>query len=242
MQSTTLFSIYNQRSLTSSSFLRYKQALIIIIFFLLLFILLFLLLLIPLTICRHKLRRRLATEPQGQQSRRYYCHTNLHQLSMKIPDNNGITGTNDSLYEQLPSLSSDSEQPFLYKENKSNTTNPPVLPPYPPFRHYRCCHSINSHEYHYTGNISTTRSTGGYSSSNSQSYQCPAVVLLKNHLLCPTYHECSCELQPCLFSNQQENNSMHCCNNKAIFVSTSCCQCNSHMQNIDTYIYRNVNK
>jgi len=229
-QPSTIFSISHQESYTSSSIIQHNQTLIIIVFFLLLFVLLFLLLLISLAICRRKIRRHLTTELQHQQSHQYYYrHTNLHQPSIKIPDSNGTSGPIDSLYEQLPSLSSDSEQPFLYNDKKLNNTNAPALPPYPPtFRHYHCYHP---YEYQYALNTSTT----DYS---QQQHQCPAILVLGNQLLCP-HHECSSEY---LLSKQQENNTKRFCNNETVFVPTTLCQCNGHSQNTDTYIDPNVHR
>jgi hypothetical protein len=190
---STIFSIYHQEPYitTTSSIIQQNQTLIIIVFFLLFFVLLFLLLLISLAICRRKFRRHLKTELERQQSHHYYYHhhhTNLPQPSIKIPDNNGV---NDSLYEQLPSLSSDSEQPFLYNDKKLINTNVPPLPPYPPkFCHY---HSYHPHEYQYT--IKTDYS--------QQQEQYPAVLVLEKPFLCPNHPEY-------LLSKQEE---MHFCNN-----------------------------
>ncbi|CAF2937286.1 unnamed protein product [Rotaria sp. Silwood2] len=243
-QSTTIFPIYHQQSLISSSFIQHNQTLIIIVFFLLLFLLLFLLFLILLAICRRKLRHHLRAELQRQRSHHYYYHTNLHQSSIQIPNSNGTIGVNDSLYEQLPSLSSDSEQPFLCNEKKLTNTNAPALPPYPPtFRRYHCCHSINSHEYQYGRNNSTTTATAAfYSSLNLQQHPCPTVLVVRNPSLYANHHEYSCELQQCLVSNQQEKHSMICCNNETGFIPTILCQCNDPIQNIDTCTYPNVHK
>ncbi|CAF1227587.1 unnamed protein product [Rotaria sp. Silwood1] len=245
IQSTTSFSIYHQQSLISSNFIQHNQTFIIIIFFLLLFLLLFLLFLILLAICRRKFRHHLKTELQRQRSHHYYYHTNLHQSSIQIPNSNGTNGVNDSVYEQLPSLSSDSEQPFLYNEKKLTNINAPALPPYPPaFRRYHCCHSMNSHDYQYGRNTSTTTSAAAacYSSLNLQQHPCSTVLVLRNPSLYRNHHEYSCELQQCLVSNQQEKNSMICCNNQTSFIPTILCQCNDHIQNIDTCIYPNVHK
>lgn len=209
-------------------FIQHNQTLLIIVFFLLLFVLLFLILLITLAICRRKLRRHLTAEIQRQRSHHYYYHTRLHQPLAKVTDSQGNTGTNDSLYEQLPSLSSDSEQPFLYNEKKSNITNAPVLPPHPlPFHHHFCCHptgrllhpssstTTNSHEYQYATNTTTTT---GYSTPTSQQHQCTAILVWANRLLSPTQntynchdcttHSCSSELQHLqqhLLSSQQDS-------------------------------------
>ncbi|CAF4613070.1 unnamed protein product, partial [Rotaria magnacalcarata] len=79
--------------------------------------------LITLAVCRRRLHRRYTAELQRQRSHHYcYHHTRLHQPSTKTTDSQAMVGANDSLYEQLPSLSSDSEQPFLYNEKKSNVT------------------------------------------------------------------------------------------------------------------------
>ena len=216
-QSSAIYSTYHKESFTYSNIIQNNQTLIIIVFFLLLFILLFLILLISLAICRRKLRRHLTTELQRQRSHQYYYHT---QPSIKIQDNNGIIGVNDSLYEQLPSLSSDSEQPFLVNDKKLNSTNPPALPPYPPtFRHYHCCHSTNSPE-----------------------YQCPTVLVLGNQLIHPNHHECSSELQQCLLLNQQENNTIHYCNKETVFLPTTLCRCKGRAQNTDIYISPNVHR
>jgi hypothetical protein len=172
---STIISIYHQESYTTSNIIQHNQTLIIIVFFLLFFVLLFLLLLISLAICRQKLHRHLKTELQRQQSHQYYYHdhTNLRQPSIKIPDSNTTSGANDSLYEQLPSLSSDSEQPFLCNEKNLNNTNAPILPPYPPtFRHYQ-----------------------SYQCSTKDYYQQPAVLVLGNQLPCSsdTIHFCKNE-------------------------------------------------
>jgi hypothetical protein len=207
---STILPVYHQESFTYSNLIQNNPTLIIIVFFLLLFVLLFLIFLISLAICRRKLRRHLTAELQRQRSHHYYYHT---QPSIKIPDNNGPIGANDSLYEQLPSLSSDSEQPFLYNDKKLNSTSPPALPPYPPtFRHYHCCHSTNSHD-----------------------YQCPTVLVLGNQLM----HECSPELQQCLLSNQQENNAMHYCTKETVFLPTNLCRCKQHT---DIYNSPNVHR
>lgn len=250
-------------------FIQHNQTLLIIVFFLLLFVLLFLILLITLAICRRKLRRHLTAELQRQRSHHYY-HARLHQPSTKATDSQGNAGTNDSLYEQLPSLSSDSEQPFLYNEKKSNITNAPVLPPHlPPFRHHFCCHptgrlhhppsTTNPHEYQYATNTTTTTTATGYSTPTSQQHQCTAILVWANRLLCPaqntyncgdcTFHSCPSELQHLqqrLLSDQTsittENNIMHYCNNETIFVPTLNCRCGSHTQNTDTYIYPHVHR
>ncbi|CAF3799622.1 unnamed protein product [Rotaria sordida] len=250
---TTIFSIYHQQSLISSNFIQHNQTLIIIVFFLLLFILLFLLFLVLLAICRRKLRHHLKIELQRQRSQHYYHHKNLHQSSIQISNNNNNNnnnngtiggGVNESLYEQLPSLSSDSEQPFLYNEKKLTNTNAPALPPYPPtFRRYHCCHSINSHEYQYSRNTSTT--TAAFCSSlnlQQQQHSCPTVLVLRNPSLYTNHHDYSCELQQCLVSNQQEKNFIFGCNNETNFIPTILCQCNDHIQNIDTCTYPNVHK
>ncbi len=144
---STIFSIYHQELFTSSTIIEHNQTLLLIVFFLLLFVLLFCLLLISLAICRRKLRRRLTTELQHQQSHHYCYHTNIHPPSIKIPESNGTSAANESIYEQLPSLSSDSEQPFLCNDKKLNA---PALPPYPPtFRHYHC---YRAQDYQYTIN------------------------------------------------------------------------------------------
>ncbi len=229
-QPSTIFSILHQESLSSSSIIQHNQTLIIILFFLLFFLLLFLLLLISLAICRRKLRRHITAELERQRSQHYYYHTNLRQPSIKIPDSNGNVGVNDSLYEQLPSVSSDSEQPFLYKDKKLASTNAPALPPYPPsLRHYHCCHSTNLHEYQYAVN----------SSSNLQQQPCPPTVLiLGNQMIYPNHHECLSELQQSLLLNQQENNPIH----ETVFLPTTLCRCQSHRKNIDTYVYPNVHR
>jgi hypothetical protein len=250
-------------------FIQHNQTLIIIVFFLLLFVLLFLILLITLAICRRKLRRHLAVEIQRQRSHHYYYHTKLHQPSIKTTDNHGISGTNDSLYEQLPSLSSDSEQPFLYNEKKSTSGNVPAVPPHPPtFRHHFCCHptgrllhvpTTNSHDYQYATNATTTT---GCSTPTSQQHQCTAILLWANRLLYPTEntythrdcasHSCPTELQHLqqrLLSNQQdqasittENSIIRYCNNETLFVPATTCRCGGHVQNADTYIYPNVHR
>ena len=173
------------------SFIHHNQTLIIIVFFLLIFVLLFLILLITLAMCRRKLRRHLTAELQRQQAHHYYCHTRLHQPSTKVTNGHGIIGTNDSLYEQLPSLSSDSEQPFLYNEKKSHIANAPAIPPHPPtFRHHLCCHptgrllyasTTKPHDYQYA----TTTATG-CSTPTSQQHQCGAILVWANRLLYPT--------------------------------------------------------
>jgi hypothetical protein len=251
-------------------FIQHNQTLIVIVFFLLLFVLLFLILLITLAICRRKLRRHLTTELQRQRSHHYYYHTRLHQPSTKAADGNGIVGVNDSLYEQLPSLSSDSEQPFLYNDKKSAVSHAPTLPPLPPtFRHHFCCHptgrllhasATSPHDYQYATTATTT--TTGYSTPTSQQHQCAAILVWANRLLYPTQnaynhrdcasHSCPSELQhlqQCLLSNQQdqasittENNNMRYCNNETLFVPTTGCRCNNHIQEKDTYIYPRVHR
>ena len=251
-------------------FLHHNQTLIIIVFFLLLFVVLFLILLITLAICRRKLRHHLTTELQRQRSHHYYYHTRLHQPSTKVIDGHGIVGINDSLYEQLPSLSSDSEQPFLYNEKKLNNPNAPVLPPHPPtFRHHLCCHpagrllhpsTTDSHEYQYATNLTTT--TTGCSTPTSQQHQCGAILVWANRLLYPTqntynHHDCtshSCpseiqHLQQHLLSTQPDqtsittsNNIMRCCNNETLIVPATNCRCSIHGQNTDTYIYPHVHR
>ncbi len=246
-------------------FIQHNQNLIIIVFFLLLFVLLFLVLLIILAVCRRKLRRHLTAELQRQHSHHYYYHARLRPPSIKPTDNHGVVGTNDSLYEQLPSLSSDSEQPFLYNEKKCNNSNAPVVPPYPPsFRHHLCCHpagrllhpsTTNPQEYQYVTNAPTI--TTGYSTPTSQQHQCAAILVWANRLLYPTqniynHHDCPSELQhlqQSLFSNRQdqtstttENNVMRYCNNETLFVSPTNCQCAGHGQHSDTYIYPHVHR
>ncbi|CAF2909489.1 unnamed protein product [Rotaria sp. Silwood2] len=251
-------------------FIQHKQTLIIIVFFLLLFVLLFLILLITLAICRRKLRRHLTAELRRQRSHHYYYHTRLHQPLTKTTDNQGTVGTNDSLYEQLPSLSSDSEQPFLYNEKKSNVAKAPALPPHPTtFRHHFCCHptshvihtptTTNTHDYQYA---TTTTTTTGYSTPTSQQHQCAAILVWANRLLYPTQnthdrrdcttHSCPSELhhlQQCLISNQQDqtsittdNNIMRYCNNETLFMPTTNCRCGSHIQNTDMYIYPHAHR
>ncbi len=243
-----------------ASFIQHNQTLIIIVFFLLLFVLLFLILLITLAMCRRKLRRHLTAELQRQRSHHYYYHTRLHQPSTKITNGHGIIGTNDSLYEQLPSLSSDSEQPFLYNEKKSHIANAPAIPPHPPtFRHHLCCHptgrllhasTTKPHDYQYA-----TTTTTGYSTPTSQQHQCGAILVWANRLLYPTQntsHSCPSELQHLqqrLLSNQQdqasittETNIMRYCNNETLLVPTTNCRCGGHIQNTDTYIYPHVHR
>ncbi|CAF1510238.1 unnamed protein product [Rotaria magnacalcarata] len=250
-------------------FIQHKQHLIIVVFFLLLFLLLFLILLITLAVCRRRLHRRYTAELQRQRSHHYcYHHTRLHQPSTKTTDSQAMVGANDSLYEQLPSLSSDSEQPFLYNEKKSNVTKAPTLPPHPTtFRHHFCCHptghlihtpTTSGHEYQYAATTTT-----GYSTPNSQQHQCGPILVWANRLLYPTENthnhrdctspSCSAELQQlqqCLLSKQQdqtsittENNIMRYSNTETLFVpTTSTCRCGSHMQNTDMYIYPRVHR
>ena len=214
-------------------FIQHNQTLIIVVFFLLLFVLLFLTLLVTLATCRRKLRRHLADELQRQRSsHHYYYHARIRQPSTKVIDSNGTGGINDSLYEQLPSLSSDSEQPFLYNEKKSISVNAPALPPHPPtFRHHFCCHPagrlLHGHmssplDYQYAATSATT--TTGYStptSSQQQPAQCTAVLVWANRLLSPTsniygHRECSMHsspselqhLQQCLLATPQDAMSM----------------------------------
>ena len=252
-------------------FLQHNQTLIIVVFFLLLFVLLFLILLITLAICRRKLRRHLTAELQRQRSQHYYYHhhSGLRQPPVKSPDGQGVTGNNDSLYEQLPSLSSDSEQPFLYNEKKCHLSNVPAVPPYPPvFRHHLCCHPTgrllhpspaNTQEYQYVTNTTTTT---GYSTPTSQQHQCAAILVWANRLLYPTQnaynhgecpsHSCPSELQPlqqCLLANPSdqtsmttENNIIRYCNNETLLVPTAHCSCIGHGQNSDTYIYPHVHR
>ncbi|UJR37110.1 hypothetical protein I4U23_029814 [Adineta vaga] len=241
-------------------FMEHNQTLIIIVFFLLLFVLLFLILLITLSICRRRLRRHLTAELHRQRSHQYYYYhhhpTGLHQPSIKTTENHGNIGINDSLYEQLPSLSSDSDQPFLYNEKKFNISNAPAIPPHPPtLRHHFCCHptgrllpipTTNSHEYQYATNVTTTT---GYSTPTSQQHQCAAILLWANRFLYPTEtthnsrdctsHSCPSELQhlqQCLLSNQQEqasitadNNVLRYCNNETLFLPSSSCRCHGHV-------------
>ena len=243
---------------------------IIIVFFLLLFVLLFLILLITLAICRRKLRRHLTTELQRQRSQHYYYHSGLRQPPVKSTDGQGVVGNTDSLYEQLPSLSSDSEQPFLYNEKKCHHANAPIVPPYPPtFRHHLCCHPTgrllhpspaSTQDYQYVTNATTTT---GYSTPTSQQHQCAAILVWANRLLYPTEnmynhgdcpsHSCPSELQhlqQCLLTNPSdqtpmtaENNIIRYCNNETLFVPTTTnCQCVGHGQNSDTYIYPHVHR
>ncbi|UJR09117.1 hypothetical protein I4U23_013364 [Adineta vaga] len=236
-----LFSIFHHDSFTASNLIQHNQTLIVIVFFLLFFVLLFLLLLISLAICRRKLRRHITAELERQRSHHYYYHTTLHQPIHKTPESLPV---NDSLYEQLPSLSSDSEQPFLYNDKKLMNTNAPALPPYPPsFRHYHCCHSSNAHEY-----LSTMK---GYSSPNLQQQQqqqqqvhqpCQAVLIVGSQLIYPNHQECVSELQQNLLAHQQENNPIHYCNNETVFVPTTLCRCKNQMKQVDTYISPSVNR
>ena len=136
---TTVFSIVHEEFYATTNFIDYHQAFLLLLFFLLLFLLLFSLLLISLAICRRKLR-------ELQLKRTELFHSNylpppppplplpLPTASMKLPASQPTT---DSLYEQLPSLSSDSEQPFLYQDKP--TLIPPALPPYPPVLVYGNC-------------------------------------------------------------------------------------------------------
>ena len=226
---STIVSIYHQEFYTSSNIIQYNHTLIILIFFLLFFLLLFLLLLITLAICRRKVRQHLTNEIERQQSHQYYYYhnnnnNNLNQSSIKTNENNDV---NDSLYEQLPSISSDSEQPFLYNEKKLNNINPPALPPYPPtFSHYHC---YNPHEYQYAMNTSTK------DYSQSSPHQCSSVLFLGNQIRYPNLSEC------CL-SKQQANNSIRYCKTETIFVPTTHCQCNNHTQNTDIYMSPNVHR
>lgn len=197
--SSNIFSIYHPDSFMSTSFIQHNQILIIVVFFLLLFVLLFILLLILLAICRRKLRRHLKTELQRQRSQHYYYH---HATLNPSTTNNLPIVPNDSLYEQLPSLSSDSDQPFLYHEKKPTNINVPILPPYPPtFRRYHCCHTMNSRDYQY-GKIGTCNS-----SSNLPQNICPTVF----QTIYPSPHEYACELQQYLLTNQLEKNTCQCC-------------------------------
>ena len=246
-------------------FIQHKQIFSVIAFFLLLFILLFLALLITFTICRRKLRHHLTAEFQRQHPHRYYYHTRLNLPPSKPSDGHEIVGTNDSLYEQLPSLSSDSEQPFLYNEKKSNVAKVPVLPPHPAtFRHHLCCrptdhlfHSpaTNAHEYQYA-------TTTGYSTPTSQQHQCAAILVWANRLFYPnqntynhrncTSHSCPSELQhlqKCLLSNQHdqtsitaENDIRNYCHNDAVFVPTMNCSCGRRARNTGAYIYPHVQR
>ncbi|CAF1324037.1 unnamed protein product [Adineta steineri] len=234
-ETSPIFSIFHHESFTSSNIIHHNQTLIVIVFFLLFFVLLFLLLLISLAICRRKLRHHITAELERQQSQHYYYHTHLHQPITKMPENIPV---NDSLYEQLPSLSSDSEQPFLYNEKKLTNINAPALPPYPPsLRHYHCCHSTTPHDY-----LSTIQSHS--SSSNleqqQQSQSCQAVLILGNQLIYPNHQECLSDLQQNLLLTQQENNTMHYCNNETVFVPTTLCRCKSQLKNINTYTCPNV--
>lgn len=209
-------------------FIQHNQTLLIIVFFLLLVVLLFLMLLIVLAICRRKLRRHLTAELQRQHAHHYYYHARLHQPMAKTADSSGNAGTNESLYEQLPSLSSDSELPFLYNEKKSVMVNGPslALPSQPQtLRQHFCCHPTgrllpgqlhSPHEYHYATNGTTTTTTG-YSTPTSQQHQCAAIFLWANRLLSPTQNtynrrECALHsspsdlqhLQQCLLTNQHD--------------------------------------
>jgi hypothetical protein len=246
-------------------FIQHNQTLIVIVVFLVVFVLLFLVLLITLMLCRRKLRHHLTAELQRQRSHHhYYYHTRLHPPMVKATENNGITGANDSLYEQLPSLSSDSELPFLYNEKRSGLVNGPMLPPQPPtFRQHFCCHSTghilpasmsNSHEYQYATNLTTTT---GYSTPTTSQHQCGAVFLWANRLLSPaphaynhrpcTLHSSPSELQhlqQCLLSNHSDQIStapdshrLRYFNNETVFIPTATCPCLKHVQTSDTYIY-----
>ena len=133
---TTMISIIHQEFYTTTSFIEHHQAFILLLFFVLLFLLLFSLLLISLAICRRKLH-----ELQLQRTQPYRSnYPALSSVSMKIPENQPV---NESVYEQLPSLSSDSEQPFLYQ------SSPPALPPYPPIlvvgNSTRLCQCLDTH-------------------------------------------------------------------------------------------------
>ncbi|CAF1345664.1 unnamed protein product [Adineta ricciae] len=226
------FSIFHQDSYTASNLIQHNQTLIVIVFFLLFFVLLFLLLLISLAICRRKLRHHITTELERQRAQHYYYHPTLHQPINKAPESLPV---NDSLYEQLPSLSSDSEQPFLCNDKKLMNVNAPALPPYPPsFRHYHCCHSGNAHEY-----LSTMK---GYSSPNLQQQHqaCQAVLIVGSQLIYPNHQECISELQQNLLLNQSENNPIHYCNNEPVFVPTTLCRCQSQMKQSDAYVCPNI--
>lgn len=265
---TTLIPPSDMTMIRHVPFIQHKHTLLIIVFFLLLFLLFFLTLLIILAICRRRLRRHYKAELQRQRSHHYYYHhTRLHQPSTKKNDSQAISGTNDSLYEQLPSLSSDSEQPFLYNERKTNTTKLPSLPPHPTtFRHHFCCHpashvmhtpSTSGHEYQYAATTTT-----GYSTPTSQQHQCGPILVWANRLLYPTHNgqnhrDCTSDsspselqqLQQCLLSNSQdqtsttnENNVLRYCNNETLLVPTTTCRCGSHLQNTDMYIYPHVHR
>lgn len=122
---TTMISIIHQEFYTTTSFIEHHQAFILLLFFVLLFLLLFSLLLISLAICRRKLHELQLKRTQTYRSN----YPALASVSMKIPENQPV---NESVYEQLPSLSSDSEQPFLYQDKPLIQSSPPALPPYPP--------------------------------------------------------------------------------------------------------------
>lgn len=211
-----------------------------IVFFLLFIVLLFLMLLIMLAICRRKLRRHLTAELQRQRSHHYYYHTRLHQPINKTTENNPTIGTNESLYEQLPSLSSDSELPFLYNETKSTLPLPSVrtqsstvtVPGNFP-RHFHC------HEYHYAANATNT--TTGYSTptTSQQPHQCTAIFLWANRLLSPTgqmtYARRQCQsqhLQQYLLSSQPDQTS----------TNNNPCSCRHTLNNDDTYIYPHLHR
>lgn len=178
-------------------FLHYNQTLIILVVFLLIFVLLFLMLLIVLALCRRKLRRHFTAELQRQRSHSYYYHPHhLHPATVKTTESHVNTGNNESLYEQLPSLSSDSELPFLYNEKKFH----PSAPPSASFRQHFCCHPLppaltNAHDYQYATNATTT--TGYSTPSITQPHQCAAILLWANRLLSPPTDQTPSNRRPC---------------------------------------------
>ena len=226
--------LFTASSSSSSSLFHHNQTLLILVFFLLVFVLLFLILLLALAICRRKLRRHFHAELQRQrvEQQQYYHHhpTSVHQPSTQVTDSHRTMATNDSLYEQLPSLSSDSEQPFLYHEiDKFNHLHPlspapppppPALPPHPStFHPSLCC----SHDYHCAKHSSML---GDYSTS---AHHCPSTMLVW-----PNHYDCC----PARLHHQHpdaqtlENNHRRYCPHARQFHATICRDCHP-----ETYIY-----
>ena len=247
----TILPIYREELFTTTPLLRHNPTLIIIVFFLLVFVLLFLILLMVLAMCRRKLRRHFKAELARQRSQHYYYHhpKAVHQPSITVTDSNRTVGTNDSLYEQLPSLSSDSEQPFLYNDKKLPSA--PALPPHPAsFRQHLCCHPPppSSHEYQCVTNTSTITDYSIPNSQQQQQHRCSAVLVWPNQLLYPNPYECyRTHPYPAEYYHRRdqplESSMIRSCHNERHFQpAASVCRCHSHMQSTDTYIYPCVHR
>jgi hypothetical protein len=164
-KSLAILPYYSHELITSATRFEHNYTLIIVVLFLLLFVLFFLVLLISLTICRRKLRRHFKAE----QLQRQRCHY-LPSSSVPIADrqNRTVVIGSESLYEQLPSLSSDSEQAFVYHETNVHAAQPPTLPPYPPRLHSHVSSSSSSDYQPMT------------MTSSVSAHRCPTVLIWSN--------------------------------------------------------------